>query len=334
MIKRSANGRRASNGRSPLEKLIGRSEAMRRVRDRIRRISRSHVPVLIHGETGTGKELCAEAIAAEAAASPFIPVNCAAFAEGVIDSELFGHERGAFTGADRAHTGLVAAAQGGILFLDELAEVSPAAQAKLLRTLESGEYRPVGSSRILRSTFRVIAATSGNVDELVEAEKLRPDLLHRLGALRILLPPLRERLEDLPFLAEEFLRRYALRSPGGPSSLGDSAMEVLMSHAWPGNVRQLRNVVEAAAALAGAEREIGGSQVIEVLSEGRSTAPTASTFPTLAEVLDRTEKRVLIEALGHADQNRERAARLLDVSEATLYRKLAKHFKGPHHTAV
>lgn len=309
-----------------LEKLIGDSEAMNALRDRIRRVSRSHVPVLIHGETGTGKELCAEAIVAQSRASPFIAVNCAAFADGVIDSELFGHERGAFTGADRAHTGLVAAANGGVLFLDELAEVSAPVQAKLLRVLESGEYRPVGSNRVRRSSFRVIAATSGEVDELVAAGKIRPDLLHRLGALRILLPPLRTRLEDLPSLADEFLRRYTTRSPDGPTAVGADAVSVLLNQPWPGNVRQLRNVVQAAAALAGTARQIAAAHVMEVLQDATLLEPLTAAVPTLAEAVRQAEERALRRALHEAGDNRQRTAALLGISEATLYRKLDKHF--------
>src|SRR5258705_9785729 len=171
-------------GLDALQALVGASVVMQHVREKIERFARSPVPILILGETGTGKELCAAAIAKLSGREPFLPVNCATFPDGLAESELFGHERGAFTGAVRTHAGVVALADGGVLFLDELGELPLAMQAKLLRTLESGEYRPVGSNRTLRSQFRILAATSGDMDAVIAIGKLRPDLLHRLGAVR------------------------------------------------------------------------------------------------------------------------------------------------------
>jgi two-component system response regulator HydG len=312
--------------RDPLEKLIGRSAAIQEVRDRIRRIARSPVPVLILGETGTGKELCAEAIAVLSGRKPFLPVNCAAFPEGLVESELFGHERGAFTGAVRAHPGVIALAHGGVLFLDELAELPGPVQAKLLRTLESGEYRALGSTRTMRSEFRILAATSGDLERVIAEGRLRTDLLHRLGAVRVVLPPLRRRVEDIPELVGAFLRRYLERSAGGPAHMAPEACAVLMQHDWPGNLRQLRNVVEAAAAVAGSDAEIGILDVVQFLSPLASAAP-GEDIPTLAQVRQAAEQRAILEALGRAGGNRERAAQLLRISPATLYRKLGKRVR-------
>jgi transcriptional regulator with PAS, ATPase and Fis domain len=304
-----------------LDKLIGRSPSMQRLREQIRRIARSPVPVLVIGETGTGKELCAEALAELSGRGPFVPVNCAAFAEGLIESELFGHERGAFTGAVRGHPGVIALANGGTLFIDELGEVPAPTQVKLLRTLESGEYRPLGAAKTLRSDFRIVAATSCAVEDAVTSGRLRADLLHRLGALRLRPVPLRERLEDVALLADAFLSHYRERAREGPRRLSAEAHVLLMQHSWPGNVRELRNVVEASAAVAGLEDVIGIEHVVQFLTAFASSPPQDSC-PSLAEARARAERLAILDALQRAGGNRERAARLLRISEATLYRKL------------
>jgi len=298
-------------GLDALDTLIGSSAVMGQVREQIERFARSPVPILILGETGTGKELCAAAIAQLSGREPFVPVNCATFPDALAESELFGHERGAFTGAVRAHSGVVALADGGVLFLDELGELPPAMQAKLLRTLESGEYRPVGSNKAQTSRFRILAASSGDLE-------LRPDLLHRLGAVRIALPPLRKRLEDIPQLAVRFLRMYLERSERGPHRIAPEACVALMQHDWPGNVRQLRNVVEGAAAAAGTEDEIRLSDVLQFV--GRE--PAEQGIESLAQARRSAEQRAILNALGHVGGNREQAAKLLCISQATLYRKL------------
>ncbi len=307
-------------GLDPLLTLIGGSDVMQQVRDQIARFARSPVPILILGETGTGKELCAAAIAELSGRQPFVPVNCATFPEGLAESELFGHERGAFTGAVRSHTGVVALADGGVLFLDELGELAPAMQAKLLRTLESGEYRPVGSNKSLHSHFRILAATSGDLEQVIRSGKLRPDLLHRLGAVRITLPPLRQRLADIPLLAERFLRLYLERSERGPYRIAAEACAALMQHEWPGNVRQLRNVLEGAAAVAGDEDEVSLSHVLQFVAPAAASQEEGT--PSLAEARRRAEQRAILDALGQVGGNRERAAKLLRISQATLYRKL------------
>ena len=304
---------------------MGASTAMQEVYGRIQRFGPSPVPILVLGETGTGKDLCAHALwEADGRRGPFVPVNCAAIPETLIDSELFGHEHGAFTGATRTRGGLIAQADRGILFLDELAELSLATQAKLLRTIETGEYRPVGSDRTLRSRFRVIAATRPDIDRLVKQHRFRPDLLHRLGAVRIHMPPLRARVEDIPVLVNAFLAGYRERNRGrGPTSATQEALELLRGAAWPGNVRQLRNVVEAAAASAGTNPRIEPTDVLDFLPLW-TVVPTEDDEPFLslsARVLW-AEERAVLEALARAKGNRREAARLLDISVATLYRKL------------
>jgi transcriptional regulator with PAS, ATPase and Fis domain len=309
----------------PLLTMIGSSNLMQHVREQIARFARSPVPILILGETGTGKELCAAAIAQLSGRQPFVPVNCATFPDGLAESELFGHERGAFTGAVRAHAGVVALADGGVLFLDELGELPLAMQAKLLRTLESGEYRRVGSNQTLRSKFRILAATSGDLEKIIASGRLRPDLLHRLGAVRVGLPALRQRLEDIPLLAEDFLLRYRERSELGPLRIAPEACAALMQYQWPGNVRQLRNVIEGAAAVAGDDDVIRLPHVLQFVAPTTAAPNHNGDIPSLAQARKNAEQRAILDALGQAGGNRERAAKLLQISQATLYRKLGEH---------
>jgi two-component system, NtrC family, response regulator AtoC len=288
-------------------------------------VANSPVPKLILGETGTGKELCARAIAQLSGARPYVTVNCAAIPDTLVESEFFGYERGAFTGANRTHQGLIAQANGGLLFLDELADVSVAVQAKLLRALESGEYRLLGSSRLHQSTFRIIAATSGAVDRLVTEGKLRADLFYRLGALRITLPPLRDRLDDIPVLARVFLHHYRQRVTNAPDNISTSALDLLTGHSWPGNVRELKNVIEAAAAFAGANGRLEAAHVTQALPavQPPTDGVQRNGTPKLADALQYAEEAAIAEALRRSGNHRKRAAALLGISEAKLYRKLA-----------
>jgi len=298
-----------------LRALIGRSTSMEQVRSQIRCIAPAPIPVLIIGETGTGKASCEQAIARLSGRAPIVPVNCAALPDSLAESELFGHERGAFTGAIRCNVGVIATANGGILFLDELVDLSSPLQAKLLRALETGEYRPVGSTTTRRSDFRIIAATSGGL------ERIRPELLHRIGAVRVILPPLRRRPEDIPLLATEFLRCYRERARRGPFRIARETYVMLMQETWPGNVRQLRNVIEGAAALAGTDNTLRVLQVSQVIAPDfrQETEPDCLS---LVQIRRRSEQRAILNALERVSGNRERAARLLRISPATLYRKL------------
>jgi DNA-binding NtrC family response regulator len=312
--------------------MVGSSAVMRRLYGRIDRLARSSIPVLILGETGSGKEKVARAIERIASAGkPFVMLNCAAIPPTLFESELFGHEAGAFTGATRRHPGILAQANGGTLFLDEIGELPLAAQAKLLRAIETGEYRPVGAERLARSRFRVLAATNRDVDELVARNRFRRDLLHRLGAARIVLPRLRERVEDIPALAAEFLRGYRDSNAGaGPMCFSERAMALLESSAWPGNLRELRHVVEAAAALA-VGPTIRAAHVHEVLFPVR----TRGAPLTLDQIVGRAEQEAITDALRRARGHRARAAEILGISEASLYRRLARSRSlGPEEPSV
>lgn len=294
---------------------------MRAVYERIERLAPFPIPVLIQGESGTGKELAGRAMwQISARDRPFVAVGCAAIDSGVIESELFGHVRGAFTGAVRDHRGILREADGGVLFLDEVGELSPQAQAKLLRALETGEYRPVGGDRTRRAEFRLIAATHRDLREMVRRGRFREDLLYRLGAARIVMPPLRDRLEDLPILATAFLQACACRN-GRRLRLSDQALELLREAEWPGNVRQLRNVIEASAALA-LGQIIGPKEVRACLETRCPPSPRGARAPTLADAVASAEAEAITDALARADGDRREAARLLGISLTSLYRKL------------
>lgn len=306
--------------------MVGRSPAMRRVYRRIEQLARLPIPVLILGESGTGKELVARAIwRISAPERPFVVVSCAAIPATLIESELFGHERGAFTGAVRRHVGLLAQADGGILFLDEIAELPLHAQAKLLRAIETHEYRLVGGEVRQRSQFRVIAATHRDLKAMVSSGRFRDDLLHRLGAARIVLPPLRERLEDLPMLVSHFLRsvEHANEHRSGVS-LSEQALDLLRGADWPGNVRQLRNVIEAGVAMS-ASGVIEPGHLSEFLKgDGRELSTDQRCPLSLAEALASAEAAAIDRALQDAKGDRVLAARSLGISPATLYRKLRR----------
>lgn len=313
-------------GRSRFHQLVGASAPMRAVYERVERFARSSVPILVTGETGTGKELVAHAVWAEVGASgPFVAMNCAAIPDNLVDSELFGHERGAFTGAMRGRAGMVARASGGILFLDEIAEMLAGTQAKLLRTVETGEYRPVGSDQTRRAQFRLLAASHADLDQLVARHRFRADLFHRLGAVRIHVPPLRDRLEDVPMLVHHFLGEFRTKNEeASPVKAEREALTFLCSSRWPGNVRQLRNVVEAAAASAtgAGDDALRKHHLAEFLGPTELALESKRELPSLEEGVKRAEARLILEALRRTRGNRKEAADLLGISETTLHRKL------------
>ena len=232
--------------------MVGESAAMRRVLDRVARVAATDATVLVTGETGTGKELIARAIHAGSARAkrPFVRVNCGALAEGLIASELFGHERGSFTGAVERRKGRFELANGGTIFLDEVGELPPALQVALLRVLQEGEFERVGGTETLKTDVRVVAATNRNLDEAVREGRFRSDLLFRLNVFPIAMPPLRERKDDIPLIAEHYARQYARKLGKRISGISPSAMEALLAYPWPGNIRELQNVVERAVILA------------------------------------------------------------------------------------
>jgi DNA-binding NtrC family response regulator len=301
-----------------LDRFIGRSRAMQAVLEQIRAVAESDTAVLLLGESGTGKELAARALHwhGPRRAGPFVAVNCAAMPEALLESELFGHEKGAFTGAHRKRPGLFAEAHGGTLFLDEVGDVPLALQGKLLRALQDKAVRPVGAERSVQLDLRFIAATNRDLAAYVHAGKFREDLYYRIAVIPIRLPALRERPEDIPLLAEHFLASAARRLGKAPTSFSPDAMQWLRGHRWPGNVRELENVVERAAALAPGP-EIG---VADLGIEFALTPGVPSTRPTLDEVERQYIRRVLTEVRG----DKSAAARILGVSVRTLQRKAAE----------
>src|SRR6185312_2611571 len=318
--------------------LLGNSPAMENVRQLIRKVARTQATVLIHGESGTGKELVARALYLESprASAPFIRVNCAAVPENLIESEFFGHEKGSFTGAMTKREGRFELAHGGTILLDEISEISPNVQAKLLRVLQERELERVGGNRTIKVDVRVIATTNRNLEASVEKKEFRQDLYFRLNVVPIHVPTLRERLEDVPFLSEEFMKRFARKHGCQVKGFSDAAMHALKTHSWPGNVRELQNVIERAVILCGdsgilepehlgltASSAPAAAAIPSPSSSSSSLSSSSSTdgLPSLAEM----EKRHILAALEKCKGNRTHAAKLLDVSIRTLRNKLHEY---------
>jgi DNA-binding NtrC family response regulator len=303
--------------------LLGSSAALLEVYKQIAKASNSDVPVLISGESGTGKELVARAIHdhGRRRGRPFVAVNCGAITESLLESELFGHARGAFTGAVSEAKGLLEQSNKGTVFLDEIGETSPALQVKLLRAVQEGEIRPVGASRAVQLDLRILAATNTDLERAVQEQRFRADLFYRLSVLVIRVPPLRERKEDIPLLATEFCRRASARA-GRLIELSPEAIDVMAAYNWPGNVRELENVVERLAVLA------PGSPVqaddLPLPSGPRQQSTAGAPFADLP-TLDELERRYLLYVLDAARGNRTRAAQVLGVDRRTFYR-MAERF--------
>src|SRR5512137_800520 len=305
-----------------LENVVGRSQALREVLDRAVRVAPSDATVLLTGESGTGKELVARAIHAGSRRGdrPFVPVNCAAITETLLESELFGHARGSFTGAVRARRGLFEEASGGTLFIDEIGETAPGFQAKLLRALQEGEIRRVGESIPVRVDVRVIAATNQDLKRAMVERRFREDLFYRLNVVPLRVPPLRERREDIPLLAAHFLERRNRRT-GEEKRFTVEALGRLLEHDWPGNVRELENMVEQAVALS--EGALIGPQDIRI-GAARGGASDGSAAGTLSEVVAGAERRAIEAALVRCGGDQARVARELGVSATTLWRKMKR----------
>jgi two-component system response regulator AtoC len=316
--------------------LIGKSPTIVEVYKTLARAAMSASTVLIAGESGTGKELVARAIHDNGArrAKRFVAVNCGALAEGLLESELFGHVKGSVAGALGDKRGLFEDAHEGTLFLDEIGDVSPALQIKLLRVLQENEFKPVGSDDIRKVDARVIAATHHDLDALVRAGRFREDLYYRLKVIQIELPPLRERLEDLPELVGHFLARYADRSKKAVSHVSDEAMQLLRSYAWPGNIRELEHAIERAVAMSNttvlfpedfpAEISRGasaglGAGAASVQAAGGSEQEGASTS------LEEMEKAHIMKVLQEVSFNKSKASEVLGIDRATLYRKAQRY---------
>jgi DNA-binding NtrC family response regulator len=323
--------------------LLGRTAAMDSLRALIRKVARTQATVLIQGESGTGKELVARAIYAESprASAPFIRVNCAAIPENLIESEFFGHEKGAFTGALNKREGRFELAHGGTILLDEVSEVSPQVQAKLLRVLQERELERVGGNRTIKVDVRVIATTNRNLEQSVEKKEFRQDLYFRLNVVPILVPPLRERMEDVLFLSEQFMYRMARKHGVRVSGMSAACQAALMAHSWPGNVRELQNVIERAVILCSDGQELQpdhlGFAPISfsgaAIGTSHPVAPNITPFtPPVAPLtseqihsLHDIEKQHILRTLEACGGNRTQAAKHLDISIRTLRNKLHEY---------
>ncbi len=313
--------------------MVGRSEALRRVSEMIEAVAAENVTVLITGESGTGKELAAREIHERSprAEGDFVTLDCCTLQENLFESELFGHEKGAFTGADQRKKGLIEGARGGTLFLDEIGEIGPAIQAKLLRVLETGEFRRLGGTRVLRTDARIICATNRDLMAMAEAGAFRADLYYRLSTFIIELPPLRARKEDIPDLVRHFLSNHDF-SRRVTKEITPEALDLLMRYDWPGNIRELRNVIERAIILSGDEPMLKPAHF--VLGGGKSATPgTANALslafdhpPTLEE-LKECYFRLAYRELGG---NRAALARRLGISERNVYRLLRRYGLAGH----
>jgi DNA-binding NtrC family response regulator len=302
----------------PSGELIGRTPAMLAVYNQIARAADSVVPVLIVGESGTGKELVARALHRNSrrAARPFVAINCGAITDTLLESELFGHARGSFTGAIADTKGIFEQAQGGTVFLDEIGETSPALQVKLLRVLEEGEVRPVGAGRSVKVDNRIVAATNRDLERTVGEHRFRADLYYRLSVIVIRLPPLRERRDDIPLLIAAFLKTASKRI-GREVQLSSAAVDVLLTYDWPGNVRQLENTIERIVLFS--RGTVVGAEDLPGLLHGTRRDTPAGLFEDLPS-LEEMERRYLEHVLRAVGRNRTRAADVLGIDRRTLYR--------------
>ena len=304
---------------------LGTSRRWREVLAQADKVAVTETTVLLTGESGTGKEVVARFIqrASPRKSGPFVALNCAALAENLLESELFGHERGAFTGAHTARPGKIEQAAGGVLFLDEVAEMSPAVQAKFLRLLQEREYQRLGSTHVLKADVRVLAATNRDLKAAIARGTFREDLYYRLAVFDITLPALRERAEDVPVLAEAFLQELGLAMGHSITSIRADARTQLMSYPWPGNVRELRNVIERAVILCDGG-EITPEHLPLSIAAGVPAAQPPRSAPAL-QTADAAERDLIVQALVRSGNNKSKAARLLGLTRAQLRSRIEKH---------
>ena len=318
------------------DKIVGKSEAMKAVYVLMQQAIESNITVLIQGESGTGKELVARAIHFNSPrkAGPFVDVNCAAIPESLIESELFGHERGAFTGATMQRIGKFESANGGTIFLDEIADMQPLVQAKLLRVLQEREIQRVGGTGNIPINVRVITATNRDLEAAVKTGKFREDLFYRIAGFPIPIPPLNERREDIPLLGQHFLEECAKAADKPISGFSTGALQLLMSYDWPGNVRELENTIERAVLLETSDVLQAGNPALSKLhstSEGYMPSSDSDIMPALASTsteilsLEELEKQALVHALEVTDNNITKAAQALGINRVTIHRKLKKY---------
>lgn len=306
--------------------LVGRSPAARQVISLIEQVAATTAPVLITGETGTGKELAAKSIHARSLRRdrPFVAINCAAMPEALIESELFGHERGSFTGAHQRQAGCFERANGGTLLLDEITEMRPEMQAKLLRVLEEKEVRRLGGGKEIPIDVRVLAASNRQPRRAIREGRLREDLYFRLSVLLIELPPLRERIEDVPLLAAEFLRQFNREHRKAVQGIDEDCFSSLKAYSWPGNIRELRNAIERAVILCRSSMLSSGDLPIDLADQsGTETAPDFTI--RLGASLKEVEAELIFRTLASVGGNKTRAARILGVARRSMYNLLERH---------
>jgi two-component system, NtrC family, response regulator AtoC len=306
--------------------LVGDSEAMQRVHDLIERIADSEVSVLVMGESGTGKELVARALHAQGrrARAPFVAINCAAVPEHLLESELFGHVRGAFTDAREARAGLFQQATGGTLFLDEIGDMPLPLQPKLLRVLQERTVRPVGASQEIPVDVRIVAATNRDLEEAIEERRFREDLYFRINVVQLPLPPLRARGGDVLVLAQHFVGRFASRAGKNVVGISPTAAERMLAYAWPGNVRELQNCIERAVALTRYDHIAVDDLPEKIRDYRRSHVLVASDDPSELVPMEEVERRYILRVMEAVQNNKTAAARILGYDRKRLYRKLEK----------
>lgn len=315
-------------GGPALDQMIGESQAIHQIKENIQKIAAGDSTVYIHGESGTGKELIARGIheASPRCKNPFIKLNCSALAEGVLESELFGHEKGSFTGAHKRRIGRFELADKGTLFLDEIGDISPVIQLRLLRVLQEREFERVGGTITIKVDVRVVCATNKDLKEEIKKGNFREDLYYRLHIIPIGVPPLRERLEDLPLLVEHFLRKLVERTRKKVAVVDEKAMKVLMSYHWPGNIRELENVIEQSMVLCESETISTDDLPGFVQAEARDRSfCTQLGYKPLPEILDDLERDLIKEAFQKANGVKTETAKMLGVKTSALYYKLEKY---------
>jgi DNA-binding NtrC family response regulator len=305
--------------------IVGRSSSMKKIFEWIDRVASEDSTVLIEGESGTGKELVARALhtKSERRDKPFIKVNCGALSDGLLESELFGHEKGAFTGAVKRKKGRFELADGGTIFLDEIGDISAPMQVKLLRVLQEREFERVGGEETLSVNVRVISATHRQLDRLIQEEKFREDLYYRLRVIPISLPALRERKEDIPVLAEHFLRKFSDARREKPRTIDQAGMELLSQYSWPGNIRELQNLIERLCVISAVD-PIDNALIAQHLSGTAKNHISGLEHLPLDEALENFEKNLIVHALKKSNNVKNRAAKLLGIRTSSLYYKMEK----------
>jgi DNA-binding NtrC family response regulator len=317
--------RRELDRRYSFSEIVGTSEALQSVFRLVEKVAATNTNILINGESGTGKELIARAIHHNSprAARPFVAINCGALPETLLESELFGHTKGSFTGATADRQGLLRSAEGGTVFLDEIGEITPAMQVRLLRAVQEHEVTPVGAGGAVPFDARIICATNRDLEKEVSEGRFREDLFYRLNVIEIHLPPLRERREDIPLLVRHFIANTAREQGQREKPISREAMTALINYKFPGNVRELQNAVERAFTLSGAEIDLDSlpPRVRESAGDAAAVRDPDGLRPTLAEI----ERRYIFETLASVNQDKARAANVLGIDLSTLYRKLKRY---------